>query len=277
MALSAGDATLDVATLDGALAADDDDLSTWLISGAGAVADVCGRMPVEHVSVVIEPVAGGKGVELGLVTRGGGPGLMLLVGEHAKRSVLLGDWVLVHELSHLLLPALHPDDAWLSEGFATYLQVVLRARAGLLSPEEAWSELDQGFGRGRGALDGHALVDCSTHMHEERSYLRVYWAGAAIALHADIELRKNHGSSLDAAICGLRSRSLPFERTYRAAEILQILDEELGHPVLSPIADAALRSTTMLDVDEMLRVLHPAAPAEEAPWASSILRREASR
>ena len=39
----------------------------------------------------------------------------------------------------------------LAEGLATYYQNVLRARAGLLTPSEAWEQIDAGFARGRGA------------------------------------------------------------------------------------------------------------------------------
>ncbi|MCK6549944.1 hypothetical protein L6R52_29190, partial [Myxococcota bacterium] len=106
------------------------------------------------------PVRGRGPVDFGLVLRGGGPSVTFFVGDEADDASLVGEWVAVHELSHLSMPFVERDAAWLSEGFATYYQNVLRARAGLMSAEAAWTELHEGFARGQAAnVDADARGD----------------------------------------------------------------------------------------------------------------------
>ena len=58
---------------------------------------------------------------------------------------------------------------WLAEGLASYWQNLLRARTGLLTPQQAWQQLDAGFGRGRSvAGDQLSLAELSGVMHERR-------------------------------------------------------------------------------------------------------------
>jgi predicted metalloprotease with PDZ domain len=106
---------------------------------------------------------------------------------------LRADWTAVHELSHLFHPYLGSEGRWLAEGLASYYQNVLRARAGLLAPDDAWRRLEAGFGRGRREASGAPLRELS---REHRGTMRVYWAGAAFWLEADLALRARR-TSLD--------------------------------------------------------------------------------
>ena len=45
------------------------------------------------------------------------------------------DWSVIHELSHLLLPYVQSEDAWLSEGAASYYHVVVE---GEQNRDAAW-------------------------------------------------------------------------------------------------------------------------------------------
>jgi predicted metalloprotease with PDZ domain len=139
----------------------------------------------------------------------------------------MADWVLVHELSHLLHPVIDGPDRWLYEGIASYYQNVLRARAGLRSPQWAWNALHAGFERGiRGTPRGRSLAEVSENMMRDRSFMRVYWSGAAIALLADVELRRRSGGaqSLDTALAAFADCCLPADRSWSARELLQQLD-----------------------------------------------------
>ena len=73
---------------------------------------------------------------------------MLTVDTSHDLDAFLDSWTASHELSHLLLPYISRREAWLGEGFASYYQNVLRARAGMLSQREAWQKLHAGFERG---------------------------------------------------------------------------------------------------------------------------------
>jgi predicted metalloprotease with PDZ domain len=133
----------------------------------------------------------------------------------------------VHELSHLLHPVIDGPDRWLSEGLASYYQNVLRARAGLRSAQWSWDALHAGFERGiRGTARGRSLAEVSETMMRDHSFMRVYWSGAAIALLADVELRRRSGGaqSLDTALAALGDCCLPADRSWSARELMQQLD-----------------------------------------------------
>lgn len=192
----------------GAAGLSPDGLGRWVGRAAEAVARLDGKMPVDRVAVFVLP--GGRSraeaVGFGLAMRGGGPTVALRVSERATDQGLLApeEWVLVHELSHFWLPPLEPAGMWLSEGFASYYQCVLRSRAGITPEAEAWDELVSGFERGKAQAGRVALAEA-----ERPRYQQIYWGGAAIVLALDARLREpDRGSSLDAVVARVR-RALP--------------------------------------------------------------------
>ncbi len=167
------------------------------------------------------------------VQRGGGPAAHFYIDQYRPLDEFRSDWTATHELSHMLLPFVARRDAWLSEGFASYYQNVLRARAGMITPEQAWEKLYAGFARGRDGTRGDPLAEVSREMYRRGAFMRVYWSGAAIALLADVELRRQSGgrASLDVALRRLADCCLPSHRTWTAREVLARLDEMTGTAV----------------------------------------------
>lgn len=176
-------------------------MATWVVDSAAAVAALFGdRFPVPRALVVVVPSRGDE-VVFGSATRGGGSGVTLYVGRDIDATGIAEDWVAVHELFHLGVPFVDRDDAWLSEGLATYYGPVLRARAGLMSARDAWEELHDGFVRGEAVgHDGTLREDSASFSHP----WRVYWGGAAVVFLADVGLRLE-GSSLDARLQALNA------------------------------------------------------------------------
>ena len=205
---------------------------------AKAVASLDGKMPAANVQILLLPSKGERRadpIRFGMAMHGGGPGVMLFVNGAAKDEQLYGEWVTVHELSHLWLPALEPRDApWLPEGLATYYQCVLRSRAGMYSEEEGWDELLSGFDRGRAQASANGNVSLA---ETGRPFFQhYYWGGAAIMLKLDVLLRKA-GSSLDAVIATTR-RALPFDdaeidATSLIARFSQAAGRELGAEIVA--------------------------------------------
>jgi hypothetical protein len=241
---------LEIARLDGAVRASPAGIDKWLREAARAVSTLYGALPADRVQVIIDPVRG-DGVEFGLALRGGGPTLMLLLGRDADDGALLGEWVAVHELSHFALPFTRKTDRWLA---ATYYQYVLRARAGLISEREAWQEILEGFDRGRNQKTGQTLAEDSERMLEEHNFMRVYWSGTAIALLADVELRKSGHKSLDSAIFALRGCCLSELRIWTAAEVIAALDR-VGAGIFQKLHDQWVPARALPDVHGILREL----------------------
>ena len=173
-----------------------DALHRWLAEVANAELTVSGRFPLASAQVRVEEIRSDdpSPVPWGQTSRRRNVAVLLYVRDDATLEELRSDWTAVHELAHLFHPYLGMRGRWLAEGLASYYQNVLRARIGLLSEEQAWQRLDAGFGRGRGAVAGIRLDELG-----RRGTMRVYWAGAAYWLEADLALRAR-GSSLDVVL-----------------------------------------------------------------------------
>ncbi len=236
-----GGDTLDVTALEGLSSDDRAAVDRWVRVQANAAAAMAGTMPRRRVQVVVLPSgASSEPVRFGSMTRGGGASVGLLIGQgrggaKLDEAALTRDWVLVHELSHLFHPFIAREDAWLSEGIATYYQEVLRVRAGLHSPHDAYRRLLEGSEKGR-ALS-LSVRDAAASMYETHIFAPVYWAGATYAFMADVELRKASGGKrgLDEVIAELTRCCSRAARPWTAAETIARLDAIAGTPVFSAL------------------------------------------
>jgi hypothetical protein len=235
--LRIGGAEVNVVLLEGEPPVDRDAVLSWVESRANALAGVTGRFPVPGVQVLVVPVGpSDEAVPWGQVLRGGGDAVHLFVDQTRPAREFRDDWVLMHELSHLLHPFMGGSDRWLSEGLASYYQNVARGRSGAMAPAVAWSKLHAGFQRGiRGTPAGQSLTDVSENMLRTRMFMRVYWSGAAIAMLADLELRSltDGRQSLDSALGAFAACCLPSTRMWTAHEVIDRLDRLTGTRVFS--------------------------------------------
>jgi hypothetical protein len=179
-------------------------ITAWMTSASDAASRSLGRLPTDTVSVVALPIGartrdGGDPLAFGMAAHGERGSLLAFMWSDASEEALRGDWVAVHELTHLGHAFLGGESAWLTEGIATYYENVLRARAGGVTPAQALSRLDGGFLRGERGGTGRTLREESEASRRTGAFARVYWAGAAIALLIDVALRAE-GSSLDEAM-----------------------------------------------------------------------------
>ena len=174
-------------------------LQRWAEEAARATVLPSGRFPLRSARVEVRETQsrGSSPVPWGQTSRAGDVAVLLYVRRDASYEQLRADWTAVHEFSHLAHPYLGERGRWLAEGLASYHQNVLRARAGLLAPEEAWQRLDAGFRRGEAVADGPALDAMG---RQRGGTMRVYWAGAAYWLEMDLALRRHHDTTLEAVL-----------------------------------------------------------------------------
>ena len=136
--LQVGGARLRMVVLDGSPVPDLDHMHAWLTDAAQMVAGLSGRFPVAQAQILVVPDArGNEPTPWAYVMRGGNPAVHFFINQRRPPEEFYDDWTATHELAHLLLPFVDYNDAWLSEGVATYYQTVLRARAGRMSEREA--------------------------------------------------------------------------------------------------------------------------------------------
>lgn len=170
-------------------------LQRWAEEAAFATVLPSGRFPLRMAQVVVREIDSrdSSPVPWGQTSRDDEVSVLLYVRRGATQEQLRADWTAVHEFSHLAHPYLGERGRWLAEGLASYQQNVLRARAGLLKPEEAWQRLDAGFRRGEAVAGGPTLDAMG---RQRGGTMRVYWAGAVYWLEMDLTLRRDHGTTL---------------------------------------------------------------------------------
>lgn len=229
--LDIGTASLQLAVTDGPAIVPFARVEQWLRGAAESVAQLWGEFPVDGAQLLVIPVADGRdAAPWAQTSRGGGAAAHFYMNAKATPEVLRDDWIATHELAHFALPFIRRSDAWLSEGFASYYQNVLRARSGELTAQQAWAALHRGFSRGNRDTEYDTLQDDTLYMHSRGRVMRVYWSGAAIAFLADVELRLRSGGewSLDRVLQEFNRCCLDHDRTWSGREVFEKFDEIAG-------------------------------------------------
>lgn len=242
-----GNAHIDIALLQGQQPFDQAKITSWLDANLLALRQLYGDFPVPDLQLLVVPVGNDREpVPWGESTRGGGDAVHVYIDETRPLQELLADWVLIHELSHLLHPAISDEGRWLSEGLASYYQNVLAARGGLITEQKAWDNLDAGFMRGsKGTPADQTLAQVAETMQQNHLFMRIYWSGAAISLLADTRLRKlsHNQQSLDSVLQQFAQCCLPADTTWTASTLLQKFDALSNTRIFSDLYTEYVDST----------------------------------
>jgi predicted metalloprotease with PDZ domain len=187
------------------------------------------------------------------VLRGGQAAAHFFVNQRRPLREYVEDWTAPHELSHLLLPYVTSNDAWLSEGLATYYQNVSRVRSGAITPQDAWQRMHSGFRRGKDGTTGKlTLKQATERMYRDGGYMRVYWSGAAILMMADVRLRQltDNKQSLDTVLAKFGECCLDPDPEWTARRVFEKFDEIAGASVFVPLHDTHVTSTEFPDLSK---------------------------
>jgi hypothetical protein len=245
VALPSG-ATIDLAIGPGKLAVSDEELTWWTKESARAVSTYFERFPMPSALVLVVP-GRGRWVGMGHTLSGGGGAIFIRLGANASKRALGEDGVLPHEMIHLMMPSVPREQDWAEEGLATYVEPFARVRAGLLTPEQAWSGLAEGFAHGLPRSGDQGLDRTPT-------WGRVYWGGALFYLLADVEIRKrtNNTKGLEHALRGVLAAGgtnavrWPLDVTFTKG------DEATGASVLRELHDLHGAKPTPIDLAGLL-------------------------
>ncbi|MDH3531884.1 MAG: hypothetical protein OEO82_03085 [Gammaproteobacteria bacterium] len=265
--VSAAGAEINVTLLQTARELDAGAMGDWIRDTAANIALAYGRFPNPYARVVLIPVGGGSWggnspVPFGRVVRDGGETIELLINEQRPVAEYYGEWEPTHEFAHLMLPYLRRSQRWIAEGFATYYQNLLLARAGRYSETEAWQKLYSGLERGRESAPG--LSPNAAAAGDERSTrMKIYWSGVALALMVDVELRRRSGGSesLDTVLDKLQACCLPSNRAWSGRELFRQLDALLDEPIFMDLYRKYADTAGFPDARPLLRQLGVIADA----------------
>ncbi len=102
------------------------------------------------------------------------------------------DWTAPHEMSHLALPYLGPDNAWFAEGFATYCQSAIQVNIHTLSPAEAIDKLYSKWNAYRSVYNTDQPFPKQAKMLvKNNDYPSMYWGGCMFFVLLDASIRNN--------------------------------------------------------------------------------------
>lgn len=161
-----------------------------------------------------------------------GQGVHFHVDPRFSLDAFRDDWTAPHELSHLILPYVGRQDAWFSEGFASYMQYRVMQQMGVLSGSEAARRYAGKLDRARRRYDYPAepFLEAAPKLRAAGRYPVMYWGGAAFFAQVDLGLQAEDTSLL--AVLRDYLRCCREDRVPLPA-LLDQLDELAGVPAFS--------------------------------------------
>jgi hypothetical protein len=236
--------------LDGSFASlSDDELTSWVRTCVTSVAGYFGAFPAERVLALLVAESG-EGVNFGKSLSGGGSSVVVFVGRDSKPADLAADWVMTHELIHIGFPSQPRNRGWAGEGIATYVEPLVRARAGLISEADVW--------RGFAPSMFHGLPGASDQgIDRTRTWGRTYWGGALFFWLADLEIRKRTQGqkSLRDALAGIVARGGTNDVRWDLEDTFDIGDAATGVPVLRQMLSAWSDQAVPVDLPALYQSL----------------------
>jgi hypothetical protein len=221
----------------------------WIENSVRAVSTYYGKFPVQRSKIRIASCPG-------VQPRGGqafgwrGPLITISLGRDATLATLADDWLLTHEMVHLALPSLPDQHHWLEEGLATYVEPIARARAVMLTPEQAWAELVNGLPQGQPEPGDRGLDRTPT-------WGRTYWGGALFCLRADVAIRQRTGNrlGLEHALRAILAAGGSIDRDWTIDKVIEIGDQAVGASVLRELYDEMGSEPVRVDLGSLWRQL----------------------
>lgn len=198
----------------------DAQLEQWVTRTLEPVVEYYGKLPLPHLLIVIAPSNRGvHGVTLGH----GGASVLLTVSPSVDGEQALAHWVPTHELVHVLFPSVTPRHSWLEEGLATYIEPLVRVRAGRIGREKFWRDLIKGLPQGLPQPGDRGL-------NRTRTWGRTYWGGAIFWLIADtrVRVRSRGARSVDDALRAILQDGGNVSVDWPIDRVLKTADEATG-------------------------------------------------
>ena len=230
-----------------------DQILHWIQNAALAVTTYYGRFPVPRDRILVEFNPGDSGVGNGTTWGGVGgfPGFTRIhVGQRSTQQDLDEDWMMTHELIHTAFPSVDDDQHWVEEGIAVYVEPVARVQAGLLKPEQIWSDMARDMPKGDPRAGDQGLDNTHT-------WGRTYWGGAQFCLKADVEIRKQTGNrkGLQDALRAIMNAGGTIDNDWPITKAFTIGDHATGTHVLTDMYNHMRDKPMPVDLDGLWKEL----------------------
>ncbi|HTB96960.1 MAG TPA: hypothetical protein VK716_08110 [Terracidiphilus sp.] len=266
--LKVGGAVLRVDIAAGALDLPKETLVAHIRTAAEAVTTYYGHFPVQHARVLVIPIEGRGGGDVGGTTWGdmrGWQGLTRLrIGEHMTADALKDDWTTTHELVHMAFPSMPDDQHWMEEGIATYVEPLSRVMTGELTSRKVWGDMFRDMHQGEPASGDEG-------MDRTHTWGRTYWGGALFCLSADVEIRKETGNrkGLRDALQAIVAAGGTIDHDWDLPKALAVGDSATGTHVLTNLYAAWKDKPVEVDLPKLWADLGVRAGADGVEFDDS--------
>jgi hypothetical protein len=241
----AGDTTLQLAVAPEGLRLTAAQARAWVADSAGALASYYqGHLPARHALLLL--MMGGGDNTRGLTLGGGGPAVLVRASDLVNAQTTRDDWVVTHELIHVNFPDIGRGHSWLSEGLATYVEPIARARVGLVPETKVWRDMVDGMPKGLPGPGDQGLENT-------RTWGRTYWGGALFCLLADVTLRERTGNrhSLDDVLLAIGKTGASDEDYWPLSQVLDTAESATGTPVLRELYERLAEKPGTVDLNQL--------------------------
>lgn len=239
-------------------------LSRWVESSAGIVADYYGGFPIPEVRVNLRGARGagvvtGQAMPTNTLAR-----VNVLVGLKATPQALARDWILIHELIHLAFPSIHRRHQWLTEGLSTYVESIARAQVGALTADQVWLGFLDGMPKGLPQAGDKGLDFTPT-------WGRTYWGGALFCLLADVQIRAEtqNKKSLQDGLRAICQAGYHMMEVGRVSKVLAIADQATGTRILTTQYEQMRDQPLPTEVDSLWRRLGVSQQGKQVQYDDS--------
>lgn len=218
-------------------------MEAWVRRSAHMVADYLGEFPVPSLEVTLVG-RGWGGVGFGM--HQDGRWITVYCGRRTSEEDLHDDWVMVHEMLHAAFPDLPERHRWMQEGLSTYLEPIVRARAGNTTEAQVWRRWTRSMHHGR-PKEGDRGLDL-TH-----TWGRTYWGGALFWLVVDVELRTGtqNRKSLRDVVRGILQEGGSGRADWTTERVIEVGDAATGTTVLRDVYERMARAPGDVDLDQL--------------------------
>jgi hypothetical protein len=234
-------------------------LTQWVKVGVNATRDTLGVYPSRLIFHLV-PKKSNQPVPWAYTRRDNPQRIYLHVDSRFQQEKFIRDWTIYHEISHLALPYLGGNYAWLAEGFASFMQFQVMENAEILE-----GSLEQKY---QNKIAPHLKwfnsdlppASIAKRLMSQKHYPAAYWGSAYFFILADKALSEKHHTRLSKLISQYQ---LCCNEQYASAEqVMNDLDGLLGAPVFTEL----LASFENLPA----RQLYPLAFSSNVPPTESV-------
>jgi len=241
--ISVGGAVIRVEYEGNALPVSTEVSEAWVRRSATMVADYLGEFPVPDLEVTLSGRGWG---DVGFGMHDEGRWITVYCGRSTEEADLVDDWVLVHEMLHAAFPDLARSHRWMQEGLSTYLEPIVRARAGNTTERTVWRRWTRSMHHGRPRAGDRGLD--LTH-----TWGRTYWGGALFWLMVDVELRiaTDGQKSIRDVVRGILAAGGNGRADWSTKKVVAVADEATGTTVVSEVYARMAEAPGDVDLDAL--------------------------